>query len=142
MNKKGKKQVSNPISPGASVPERRPSFTKHVLPNETSAKGSQCGPTNSKTNSIRVEKTIVKPKHEPIPLTEETKEAKDSAVEPRKKAHKANTQTKHRQTGEITRKNTQSEMDKEIKKSTEDLENIIDEIIKNTPNPTVFSEVR
>ena len=51
-----KNQISNPISPGACVPERRPSFNKSV--------SSEKCQSNSQAKSVRVEKTNTKPKHE------------------------------------------------------------------------------
>ena len=146
-NRNGKRQVSNPISPGAAVPERRPSFSKSALLNEKNsencAENSQSQPEKAK--SIRVEKTVAKPKHEPLELSENVETDRKYYVKQRRTPSKSNkrdrekhTKEKEENTGEPHATNASAtEKDADVRNSKEDLENIIDEIIKNTPNPTV-----
>ena len=147
-NRNRKRQVSNPISPGATVPERRPSFSKPALLNEKNsfencAQTSQSQPEKAK--SIRVEKTVAKPKHEPLALSEDVEADKKYYVKQRKTPNKSNkrdrekhTKEKEENTGEPQAINASATAKNEgVRNSKEDLENIIDEIIKNTPNPTV-----
>ena len=146
-NRNGKRQVSNPISPGASVPERRPSFSKPALLNEkNSENGSEKTQSRpEKAKSIRVEKTIAKPKHEPLALSEDVEPNQKYYVRPRKTPHKSNTKDTEKHTKEKDENIGESgtidalvtEKDKDVRSSKEDLENIIDEIMKNTPNPTI-----
>ena len=146
-NRSGKRQISNPISPGASVPERRPSFSKPALLNEKNsencAEKSQSQPEKAK--SVMVEKTIAKPKHEPLALSEDVEASKKYYVRPRKTPHKSNTNDTEMHAKEKKENTVESrsinplvtEKDKDVRNSKEDLENIIDEIMKNTPNPTI-----
>ena len=146
-NRNGKRQVSNPISPGATVPERRPSFSKAPLLNEKNSE--HCTEKSlsqpEKTKSIRVEKTVAKPKHEPLALSEDVETDKKYYIKQRKTSHKSNkrdrekhTKEKEGNTGEPPAINASAtEKDEDVRNSKEDLENIIDEIIKNTPNPTI-----
>ena len=146
-NRNGKKQVSNPISPGASVPERRPSFSKPALLNERNSENcaEKSQSQQEKVKSIRVEKTVAKPKHEPLALSEDVEADKKYYVRARKTPHKSNTKGREKQikekeenTGESRPINVlATEKGEDNRNSKEDLENIIDEIIKNTPNPTI-----
>ena len=128
-----KKQVSNPISPGASVPERRPSFSRAILP-EKFPGSSPSDPEKSQKKSIRTEKTKIKPKHEPLALakSEEIEEDNNHEIKVKKDQRKQNKEVKTTKVESQEKEHVEPEK-KTVRNSNEDLENIIDEIIKTTP---------
>ena len=130
----GKKQVSNPISPGASVPERRPSFSRAML-TEKSRGQSPSDPDKPKTKSIRIEKTKTKPKHEPLAKSEEIEKNNNKDIKLNKSQRKQSKEVNEAEV-ESQEKGSVEPEKKIVRNSNEDLENIIDEIIKTTPNPT------
>ena len=131
----GKKQVSNPISPGASVPERRPSFSRAMLPKKSRGH-SPSEPDKPKTKSVRVEKTKTKPKHEPLAKSEETEKDSNKDIKLNKIQRKQSKEVNEAKVKSQEKGSVEPEEKKTVRNSNEDLKNIIDEIIKTTPNPT------
>ena len=129
----GKKQVSHPILPGASVPEKKGSFKK-TASRELMATGShgECEKTKEKSGKVEKDKrkseTPASRENDPSKLENKKNKAK-------KKSARGDRTVRERKAS-AKKRTKEHEGDAKVGNSNEELKEIIDEIIKSTPNPT------